>query len=282
MIKVLAPAKINLCLQVCGKTSEGLHQLDSVVVFSQFGDYVTIKPDSNDSFCVAGPFASELSCTTNTNLLVKARDAYRAAGGQLGPAAIQLDKNIPIAAGLGGGSADAAALLWAANKMSQTQLDSDVLLTIAASLGSDVPVCLASSPQRIIGTGEIVLPIGDINLGWIVLANPLISLSTTSVFHLVVPPYSKANPNITTGDAADICELGNDLLPAAVKLIPEINDLLKMLMAAPSCKAAQMSGSGASCFGIFDTFDSAAQATKNINAAGLWAVTTTLYQKTRT
>ena len=137
MITVLAPAKVNLCLRVYGKTDSGLHNLDSIVVFCQFGDKISINPADHDSFCQARPFAPALTELGNAdeNLVIAARDAFRANGGVCGPIAIILDKEIPVGAGLGGGSADAAATLRALNKLATTPLSDDQLFAIAASLG---------------------------------------------------------------------------------------------------------------------------------------------------
>ena len=183
MITVLAPAKVNLCLRVYGKTNSGLHNLDSIVVFCQFGDKISISPADHDSFCGRGPFAPALTATGNSeNLVVATRDAFRANGGVCGPIAIILDKEIPVGAGLGGGSADAAATLRALNKLASTPLSDDQLFAIAAKLGSDVPVCLASTPHRIKGTGDVIHPLDVIHAGALLLVNPLVPLSTAAVF----------------------------------------------------------------------------------------------------
>ena len=149
MITLLAPAKVNLCLRVYGKANSGLHNLDSIVVFCKFGDKISISPADHDSFCGRGPFAPSLTATGNSeNLVINARDAFRANGGVCGPIAIILNKEIPVGAGLGGGSADAAATLRALNKMASTPLSDDQLFAIAAAW-VNVPVCLASKPHRI-------------------------------------------------------------------------------------------------------------------------------------
>ncbi|MFZ8923627.1 MAG: 4-(cytidine 5'-diphospho)-2-C-methyl-D-erythritol kinase, partial [Candidatus Puniceispirillaceae bacterium] len=153
MISVLAPAKINLFLRVCGKDDRGYHHLDSLIVFTEFGDRLTFEPAANDALIVTGEFSKALDNAeiatprfnrqTQDNLVMRALDGYRQAGGVIDGLAITLEKNIPVGAGLGGGSADAAALLRAVNALSRTPLDSSVLYDLAASLGADVPVCLA-------------------------------------------------------------------------------------------------------------------------------------------
>jgi len=276
MITELAPAKINLYLRVCGKTPNGLHDLDSVVVFSRFGDHITLSAAPQDSFSINGPFAAQLGDMMDNNLVLKARDAFRAAGGTLPPIAISLGKHIPVGAGLGGGSADAAALLRAANQVADHPVDADTLFSIAVTLGSDVPVCLASTPHHITGVGDVITQLDTITVGGLVLVNPRIPLSTAAVFNIVTPPYSDPIATPLPSDAATLCDFGNDLLPAALKILPEIADIVAQLRANPACRAAQMSGSGASCFGIFDTADAAQRAASVFCSSGLWAVSTLL------
>ena len=253
MITLFAPAKVNLCLRVFGKTDSGLHNLDSIVVFCQFGDTISISPANHDRFFERGPFAPSLKATGNVkNLVISARDAFRANGGVCGPTAIILDKEIPVGAGLGGGSADAAATLRGLNKIATTPLNDDQLFAVAAALGSDVPVCLASTPHRIKGIGDVIHPLNQIHAGALLLVSPLVPLSTATVYEQIAPPYNQALPEITDDDAVSLCKFGNDLEAVATAFVPEINDLLVRLRQIPTCRAAQMSGSGASCF-IFTT-----------------------------
>ncbi len=278
MITLMAPAKVNLCLRVYGKTDSGLHNLDSIVVFCQFGDKISISPADQDSFCERGPFAPSSKDTTKSeNLVIAARDAFRANGGVCGPITITLDKKIPVGAGLGGGSADAAATLRALNKIASTQLSKDQLFAIAATLGSDVPVCLASTPHRIKGTGDVIQPLNEIHVGALLLVYPSVPLSTASVFKQVTPPYNRPLPEIIDHDAVRLCGFGNDLEGAATKFVPEINDLLTWLRRTPTCRAAQMSGSGASCFGIFDDIDTASPMAAAFKNDGVWAKATKLH-----
>ena len=280
MITLLAPAKVNLCLRVCGKTDSGLHDLDSIVVFCQFGDKISISPANHDSFFRRGPFASILTGLDNDNkknLVTAARDAFRANGGICGPIAIFLDKNIPVGAGLGGGSADAAATLRALNKMASTPLSDDQLFAIATSLGSDVPVCLASKPHRIKGTGNMIYPLDHIYAGALLLVNPLVPLPTAAVFEQLAPPYNRPLPKIIEHNAVRLCKFGNDLEATATTFVPEINDLLTRLRRIPTCRAAQMSGSGASCFGIFDDIDTASLVAAEFESDGVWAKATKLH-----
>ncbi len=278
MITVLAPAKVNLCLRVYGKTDSGLHNLDSIVVFCQFGDKISINPAEHDSFFGRGPFAPSLTAIGNSeNLVIAARDAFRASGGVCGPIAIILDKEIPVGAGLGGGSADAAATLRALNKVASTPLSNDRLFAIAAALGSDVPVCLASTPHQIKGTGDVVHPLDTIHAGALLLVNPLVPLSTAAVFEQLAPPYNQPLPEITNNDAARLCEFGNDLEATATTFVPEIKGLLDRLRQMPTCRAAQMSGSGASCFGVFDDIDTASLTAAAFKNDGIWTKATKIH-----
>ena len=278
MVTLLAPAKLNLCLRVYGKNDSGLHNLDTIVVFCQFGDTISVSLADRDSFCERGPFAPSLTATDNEkNLVITAREAFRANGGVCGPIAIILDKEIPVGAGLGGGSADAAATLRALNKIASTPLSDDELFAIAATLGSDVPVCLASTPHRVRGTGDVIHPLDEIHAGALLLVNPIIHLSTAAVFKQVTPPYNQPLPKIDDHHAERLCDFGNDLEAAATAFVPEISDLLNRLRQTPGCRAAQMSGSGATCFGIFDDTETASLAATAFENDSIWAKVTKLH-----
>jgi 4-diphosphocytidyl-2-C-methyl-D-erythritol kinase len=271
MIELLAPAKVNLCLRVSGKTDNGLHNLDSIVVFCQFGDKIQLRLAKQDTVDISGPFAPMLATTKNAdNLVSTARDAFRNNGGKCGPVAIHLKKYIPVGAGLGGGSADAAAVLRGLNKLATTPLPHENLFAIAANLGSDVPVCLASAPHRITGTGDAIHQLDDIHAGALLLVNPLVPLSTAAVFRQLTPPYNQSLPEITENDAVSLSVYGNDLETVATRLVPEITDILERFRRMPSCHAAQMSGSGASCFGIFNDLADATAACTEFQQAGYW------------
>jgi 4-diphosphocytidyl-2-C-methyl-D-erythritol kinase len=281
MIELLAPAKVNLCLRVFGKTDTGLHNLDSVVVFCQFGDKIRIRLAEKDSVIISGPFAPMLAATKSAdNLVTTARDAFRDNvrdnGGKCGSVAIHLEKHIPVGAGLGGGSADAAAVLRGLNKLATTPLPHETQFALAADLGSDVPVCLAATPHRVIGTGDAIHQLDDIHAGALLLVNPLVPLSTAAVFKQLAPPYNQALPEITENNAVHLSGYGNDLEAVATRLVPEITDILQRFRQMPSCHAAQMSGSGASCFGIFDDLADATAACTEFQQAGYWTKPTRL------
>ncbi len=278
MITLKAPAKVNLCLRVYGKTDNGLHNLDSIVVFCEFGDQISISPADHDSFFERGPFAPSIATQKKPkNLVIAARDAFRANGGVCSPITIILDKKIPVGAGLGGGSADAAATLRALNKIASTQLSEDHLFAIASTLGSDVPVCLASTPHRIKGIGDVIHPLNKIQVGAFLLVCPSVPLSTAAVFKQITPPYNRPLPDIIDHNAVRLCSFGNDLEAAATSFVPEINDLLIRLRETSTCHAAQMSGSGATCFGIFDDIAEASHVASQFKNDGVWAKATKLH-----
>ena len=277
MITVVAPAKINLFLRICGKTDAGYHFLDSAIVFTRFGDRLTIEPANNDQLAIIGEFASGLE-SLDDNLVMTALKGFRAAGGVIGGLSITLEKNIPVGAGLGGGSADAAALLRAVNALSLMPLGKGALYHLAASLGADVPVCLAGGCQRIAGIGEDMTPV-DLNFtGSILLVNPRIPLPTKDVFTRFTGPMSGFAGSLSNLDAAGMIGLGNDLTTAAIELAPAINNCLDLLAESKGAIATTMSGSGASCFALFDHIDNAEIAATEFEIAGYWARASMIYQ----
>ena len=277
MITIVAPAKINLFLRICRKTDAGYHLLDSAVVFTRFGDQLTIEPANEDQLEITGEFASELD-SVDDNLVMTALREFRAAGGVIGELLIKLEKNIPVGAGLGGGSADAAAFLRAVNALSSMPLGKDALYHLATCLGADVPVCLAGGCQRIAGIGETMTPI-DLDLsGAILLVNPRIPLSTKEVFTRFTGPISGLAGSVADLDAAGMVRLGNDLTATAIELAPAINSCLDRLARSRGAIATAMSGSGASCFALFDHIDNAKIAAAEFESAGYWARASMIYQ----
>ena len=277
MITIVAPAKINLFLRICGKTDDGYHLLDSAIVFTHFGDHLTIEPAHDDQLAIIGEFASGLA-NADDNLVMTALNGFRAAGGVIGGLSITLEKNIPVGAGLGGGSADAAAFLRAVNALSSMPLGKDALYHLAASLGADVPVCLAGGCQRIAGIGETMTPIDLDFAGAILLVNPRIPLSTKEVFTRFTGPTSGFAGSVSNLDAAGMVRLGNDLTATAVELAPAINSCLDRLARSKGAIATAMSGSGASCFALFDHIDNAEIAATEFEGAGYWARASMIYQ----
>lgn len=255
-----APAKINLALAVTGRREDGYHLLDSLVTFTAFGDRIGLAPAAEDRFTLTGRFCGVLSAEAD-NLVTRARDRLRAAlaptGQPVPPVHIHLEKNLPIASGIGGGSADAAATLRGLISLWKAELPADGLDALALGLGADVPMCLASRPLRARGVGEAITPVALPALP-IVLANPLVGVSTPAVFQALA---SRHNPPLALAGAAGWAEalarLRNDLEPPARRLCPEIAVISESL-AATGAGLVRMSGSGATCFALYDT-DAAAE-----------------------
>lgn len=260
-----APAKLNLALHVTGRRDDGYHLLDSLVAFTVLGDRVRLEPGPL-ALRIDGPFAADLS--TDVNLCLR---AARLAGAD---AAITLTKTLPVASGIGGGSADAAAVLRGLARMGHA------LPARPERLGSDVPVCLSSAPARMQGAGEILTPLPPLPGLSVVLANPGIALSTPQVFAALDRRDNPGLPAIPcfTG-LADLATwlagTRNDLEPAALILAPVIGQVLDGLRTTGAA-FARMSGSGATCFGIYATADTARIAANALKQHGWWAVATEL------
>ena len=275
--RIHAPAKLNLNLRVTGRRGDGYHLLDSVVVFTDFGDRIGLRPAESDSVTLAGPFAGALG-TAEDNICLRALAVYRQAGGKAGGFAISIDKQIPVGAGLGGGSSDAAAILRHLNSRSPAPLPAPRLAEAALSLGADVPVCLCGTAQRMRGIGDVLTPVDPAPHGHLVLAMADTVLPTADVFRTlrgqgVAEAAALQNTEIT-GPLADVVGAGNDLQPAAMSLSPDIARVLTELHACESVVAAQMSGSGGACFGLFAQAGHAAAAAARLSKTGIWAVAT--------
>ena len=290
MITRIAPAKINLFLRVCSKTCNGYHRLDSVIAFTDFGDKLTVTTDAEtgvqDQLSIGGPFARMLAprqyksqhvghqqSYNSDNLVMRAIAAFRAAGGCIGPVEIILEKHIPVGAGLGGGSADAAATLRLVNKQARRPLDDKTLHEIAAKLGADVPVCLGCFSARVADIGTKFTPY-PVKSAPVLLVNQHQPLSTAAVFGQYNAVPSGGAGELNSSDPATLLAYGNDLLAPACRLVPEIKTILGRLREAPGCMAATMSGSGASCLGIFDRPDQAKAAATAFRDVGYWAMPT--------
>ncbi len=272
-VTMKAPAKVNLCLRITGKRDDGYHLLDSIVVFTEFGDQVTISEAEKDKLAVTGPFADQLTGSPDDNICIKALTAYRTAGGHIGPVRIDVEKNIPVGAGLGGGSSDAAAILKGLNRLNEQPFDDSQLHKLGLSLGADVPACLVGSSLRMQGIGELITPIKDVKPCHMLLANPGKPLATIDVFRALGADNLADKTALSSEimQAEDIVKAGNSLEPAAIGLMPEIGDLMDMLRASEHVQAVRMSGSGATCFAIFPTADSCAAAAISLTAQGIWS-----------
>lgn len=253
-----APAKVNLALHVTRRREDGYHDLESLIVFADIADELEAKPAAADSLEISGPFASGLGAGP-TNLVLRATAAFRKRWPEIAPAglAMHLVKNLPVAAGIGGGSADAAAALRLMAELSSEQVPVVDLADLAATLGADVPACLLSRPLVARGVGEILSPLPDFPELHIVLANPLIPVVTADVFrrlraHDNYPLPALPSPLTRPAQLGLwLAETRNDLQPPAIKLVPEIGDLIDDLAQTQGCILARMSGSGATVFGLF-------------------------------
>lgn len=248
-VKVFAPAKINLTLHVTGQNPDGYHLLDSLVAFADVGDQLTVKADDHLSLDITGPMAAGLS-PDEANLVLR---AARLLGGDQG-AAISLKKQLPLASGMGGGSSDAAATLRALCALWDQPLPGQDALLL---LGADLPVCSLCKPCRMRGIGEEIQPLANWPALPAVLVNPGQAVSTPAVFNAMQnranPPMAEVIPKFhsVSGMADWLFAQRNDMQPAACSLLPVINSVLSDLAGLPTCLLARMSGSGATCFGLF-------------------------------
>lgn len=280
-IRSLAPAKINLFLHVGDKRLDGFHALQSLVAFTRAGDELLISPDRELKLVIRGPFGEGLSAGED-NLITKAARALAARGGveSTRGAYLSLKKNLPVASGIGGGSADCAATLRGLAKLWGLKLSTRELCEIGATLGSDVPVCIASQAQYMEGRGEKVTALPALPPMAILLINPGVAVPTGKVFAalkersgvgLPVPPKFASKNDLL----AYLAKTSNDLEAPARVIAPVISEVLN-LIALQGALLERMSGSGATCFGLFESDDAAHKAARMIQAAQpKWWVTAT-------
>ena len=264
-LREFAPAKINLALHVTGRRDDGYHLLDSLVVFADAGDWLHAAPGEGLTLTLMGPRADGVP--VDGNLVLRAAAALCGAAGRpdLG-ASLTLEKHLPAAAGIGGGSSDAAAALRALDRLWGLGLSTDDLRAIGYKLGADVPVCLAAASARIQGIGERITLLPGLPKAHLVLANPGRVVATAAVFaglserrNPALPqPPERWNGVEHLVDYLSGCR--NDLAPPAIAAEPVIGEVLAALTAARACLLARMSGSGATCFGLFASGENAATA----------------------
>lgn len=275
---MLARAKVNLYLHVLGRRADGYHLLDSLIVFAEAGDEIAIAPAEHLSLTIDGPFAAGLEAGPD-NLVLRAAAALRALTGTRAGAAIRLTKNLPVASGIGGGSADAAATLVDLCGLWNVAPGRDALLGLAAKLGADVPVCLDGTASFVGGIGGELVPARDLPPAWLLLANPRVATPTPAVFKARQGPFSR--PARWSTPPRDFAELAarlqvsaNDLTEAAITVTPAIRDVLVALAGLPGCVLARLSGSGATCFGLFADEAAARAGEASLCAArpGWWTI----------
>lgn len=269
-IRALAYAKLNLALHVTGQRTDGYHLLDSLVVFADYGDEITVNFAPEDHFTLSGAYGEHLP-TGGNNLVLKARDLLRSHFPEhWAPVAIHLEKNLPVASGIGGGSSDAATVLALLLRLWNIEPDTTLLQQICLSLGADVPMCLHG---QLYGGGLIARGIGedlhklpDLPVMPLVLVNDGTAISTPQIFQRLQkrdnPPLNDMSAFTTS---ADICNFlkttRNDLYAPASCIAAQLPSALKSLTES-GAEYAQMSGSGATCFGIYNSLNDAQRAAK--------------------
>jgi len=273
-----APAKLNLYLHVLGKRPDGYHLLDSLVAFAAVHDTVSVEPAADLSLTINGPFGAMLAAD-GENLVLRAATSLAAFAGVESSARIRLTKRLPVASGIGGGSADAAATLRALVKLWKLDLAASDIGALALDLGADVPVCLHGQAAYMGGIGEQLVPVDRLPAAGLVLVNPGVAVSTAKVFS---HPACGRSPggrfdNGVPEEAAALAGLlktrTNDLAAPAADITPEIGEAVDALAGSDGCLLARMSGSGATCFGIYaDGKRSAVAARKIARAHPSWWV----------
>ena len=273
-IKVEAAAKINLYLHVVGRRANGYHELDSLIAFTDVFDTLTLTPADELSLEIAGTFASSLPASEK-NLVLRAARALGEAAGVDPLARITLYKELPVAAGLGSGSADAAAALRGLAQLWGVDPTSVDLKEVGLGLGTDIPACLVSDTVHVGGVGEILQPGPKLPKAGIVLVNPGVTLATPSVFEArrggFSPEMPMMKPPRSFADfVQELEDRSNDLTEPALRLAPVVREVLAALEDAPGCRLARLSGSGATCFGLFDNPAAAEEAAATLNIDEWW------------
>jgi 4-diphosphocytidyl-2-C-methyl-D-erythritol kinase len=278
-----APAKINLTLRIVGRRADGYHDLESLVAFAEIGDRLRYSPGGQPALTVRGPTAQAAGAIADNIVLRAARAlADQVRGLEIGRFA--LSKHLPVAAGLGGGSADAAAALRMLARANRLASDDPRLMLAACRTGADVPVCLDSLPRVMRGIGDILSDPVRLPRLPVVLVNPGVAMPTREVFAALIlrPERQPAFPASLPADAADLVELiaagRNDLEAPAIELQPRIAGVLVKLRSLPGCRLARMSGSGATCFALFGSGRAAASGARALRAehADWWIRATAL------
>ncbi len=280
MLTAFAKPKVNLFLHVTGRRDDGYHLLESLVVFPDGGDKLSLSPGDELSLTTTGPFSDEVG-RAEDNLVLKAAKLLSSSLPDLPGAHITLSKNLPVASGIGGGSADAATALTLLNQFWRLNKTPEELAKVGLELGADVPACLFGKPAIMRGIGEKLTPLSNLPYFHLVLANPGLAISTPDVFKRLSPPFTDEDPsseNLPTELSELVDWIGhrsNDLQSVAIELVPEIATVLEEISSQSNCLLSRMSGSGATCFGIFAMKEEAKRAAKNIKSCyPTWNVST--------
>lgn len=270
-----APAKINLALHVRRRRDDGYHKLETLFAFCRDGDVVTVERAPATTLALTGPFAAVLAGESREdNLVVRAVRAFQARFGVGDDYAITLDKHLPVASGIGGGSADAAATLRALARLHGIAVDHADLFAIAGELGADVPACLLGETSRGEGKGDALQRLAPLGDRPVLLVNPGVGVSTAAVFARWDGVDRGA---LGQGEVLMVAMAGrNDLEPPARAIAPAIDAVLALLAAAPGAVISRMSGSGATCFAIFQDIATRDAAAVLARSRGWWALPTFL------
>lgn len=267
---MLARAKVNLWLTVVGRRADGYHLLDSLIAFTDLADEIEAVPSDRLALAIEGPLASVLAGESD-NLVLKAARLLADRAGVAPRVALKLTKRIPVAAGLGGGSADAAATLQALIDLWRVALPVEELFDLAARLGADVPMCFAGRAALASGVGERLAPAPPLPPCAILLVNPGVALPTPDVFKARRGAFSAPRPVHPWTDLASfalaLAERGNDLTEAAVTLRPVVADVLAFLRKSDGALHVAMSGSGATCFALYASVELAKRAAARLPVA---------------
>ena len=255
-VEANAHAKLNLYLHVVGRRPDGYHLLDSLIAFASVHDTVTVRSGRGLTLNIDGPFSAALNEAGEDNLALKAARGLATLTGRHADAALTLTKRLPIASGIGGGSADAAAALRALCRLWQVSPEPAALRGLALSLGADVPMCLEGLAARIGGIGEEIAPVAALPQVGLLLVNPLVAVPTPAVFKARQGDFSNRARSMSAPASLDdlveyLSGTRNDLEPPARAIAPVIGDALGAISGLAGCRLARMSGSGATCFGLF-------------------------------
>jgi 4-diphosphocytidyl-2-C-methyl-D-erythritol kinase len=267
-VREKAPAKVNLTLRVLGRRADGFHEIESLVAFADVGDALTLTPGDALALSVGGPTAAAAGDVAD-NLVLKAARALAERVDALELGRFALSKRLPVAAGLGGGSADAAAALRLLARANGLAPDDARLAQAARATGADVPVCLDPRPRFMRGIGDILSDPLALPRLFAVLVNPGVAVVTRDVFAaLAAPPAPQATPATWPLQGAELLDEiaggRNDLEAPAIELEPAIANVLAVLRKLPGCRLARMSGSGATCFALFDSSRTASAAARSL------------------
>jgi len=264
-----APAKITLYMHVIDQRSDGFHTIDGLIAFAGIADTLTFKPLKDFRLRVGGPFASQLG-TTDCNLVTRAVRLFANKAGVKPRGEIFLKKNLPVAAGLGGGSSDAATALRGVGQLWDISPETVLSVEDLVSLGADLPICFYGKSATVGGIGEIIESNSSLPSSWLLLANPGVTIATKDVFERLTPPYNRNQHAYKIDERSNIIDLANalrqtsnDLTAAACFIAPAIRVVLQSLDEMEDCLLARMCGSGATCFGLFQS-ENAARASEQM------------------